>query len=433
MAAPALERSIAPVLSCAAFRGSGGQNGGTHGRGHRIFGSGVVPAIDAPGGDGDPAMSLVIANARAVDARGEREDAWVLVEGSRIASVGVGLAPDAGVVVDAHGGWLTPGFIDLHEHGGAGVSFDDDDSAAFTDALAVHRAHGTTRSVLSLVANPVDKLERSLGRIADVAERDPLVWGAHLEGPFLSRSRAGAHNPSFLRPPTPDAVERLIAAARGTIAQVTLAPELPGALEAVDAFVGAGAVVAVGHTDATEDQARAAFDRGARLLTHAFNAMPGIHHREPGPVVAAFEDERVILELILDGVHVHPHVARLAFARAGGRIALVTDAMSATGARDAEYALGSLEVTVSDGVARVTGTDTIAGSTLTQDAALRRAVREVGLGVPAAVEALTLTPARALGRDDRHGLLAPGHAADLVLLDAEWHVQTVWAEGQQIA
>ena len=339
-------------------------------------------------------------------------------------------------VVDAAGAVLTPGFIDLHGHGGAGYSFDDG-AEAIGRALAVHRAHGTTRSVLSLVANPVVTLERSLAAIADIAERDPLVLGSHLEGPFLAPGRKGAHNPDFLISPSAAVTEQLAAAARGTLRQVTIAPELPGALEAIAALADAGVVVAVGHTEADEALAQAAFDRGARLLTHAFNAMPGIGHREPGPVVAAIRDERVTAELILDGVHVHPDVARLLLDAADGRVALITDAMAAAGSADGAYKLGSLDVTVVDAVARLTGADgspgSIAGSTLTLDRALRMAVRQCGLSLRAAIAALTWIPARTLGLEHRLGRLAPGYAADAVLLNGALEVSAVWGAGRRLA
>jgi N-acetylglucosamine-6-phosphate deacetylase len=190
-------------------------------------------------------------------------------------------------------------------------------------------------------------------------------------------------------------------------------------------------VVAIGHTEATSEQTRAAFDAGARMLTHAFNAMPGIHHRSPGPVVAALEDERVTLELILDGEHVHADVARLLLEQAPGRVALVTDAMAAAGADDGDYRLGSLNVSVRNGLAHLSGTSTIAGSTLTQDAALRNALR-LGIPAPAAVAALTAVPARAIGLGHRLGLLEPGFAADVVVLDDTHHVTSVWAAGSRL-
>jgi N-acetylglucosamine-6-phosphate deacetylase len=276
---------------------------------------------------------MLIHSARKLDAAGEVDDFWMLVEGHTIVSTGTGRAPDAPTKVDAEGKWLVPGFIDLHCHGGGGLSFDAG-AADITAALATHRAHGTTRSVISLVANPVASLMDSLGTIADLAHSDPLILGSHLEGPFLALERRGAHNAEYLLAPQPFEVEQLIGAARGTLRQLTIAPELPNALETIDVLVEAGVTVAVGHTEATFDEARGAFDRGARLLTHAFNAMPGIHHRAPGPVVAAFDDERVTIEIVLDGHHVHPDVAALAFTAAPDRVALATDAMAAAGATE---------------------------------------------------------------------------------------------------
>jgi len=387
-------------------------------------------------------VSVIVHGAGKCDVDGEANGFWAAFDGDRIAATGTGAdwtahACTGAEVVDAAGAVLTPGFIDLHGHGGGGFSFDDG-AAAIEAALAVHRAHGTTRSVLSLVANPLAALERSLAGIADLARRDPLLLGSHLEGPFLAPGRRGAHNPDFLISPSPAATERLMAAARGTLRQITIAPELPGALDAIAALTAAGVVVAVGHTEADEGQARDAFDRGARLLTHAFNAMPGIGHRQPGPVVAAIRDERVTAELILDAVHVHPDVARLLLEAADGRVALITDAMAAAGAGDGTYKLGSLDVTVVDGVARLPGADgapgTIAGSTLTLDHALRVAMRQCGMSLRAAVTALTWIPARVLGLDRQLGRLAPGYAADAVLLSEDTvEVRSVWGAGRRLA
>ncbi len=381
-------------------------------------------------------MSTLFHSARKLDAAGQVDDFWMLVDGDTIVSTGSGRSwidhPDAPTTtVDVDGHWLVPGFIDLHGHGGGGHSYDGtvDDIAA---ALATHRSHGTTRSVLSLVANPLTNLRASLGLIADVAEADPLVLGSHLEGPFLAVAQRGAHNPAYLHEPQPYEVEELLSASRGTLRQLTMAPELPGALEAIDVLVEAGVAVAVGHTESTFEATREAFDRGARILTHAFNAMPGIHHRAPGPVVAAFEDDRVTIELVLDGKHVVPAVANLAFTSAPGRIALITDAMAAAGSSDGDYSLGSLNVTVRDGLALLRGTSTIAGSTLVQDSALRIAMRDTGIAPVDAIAALTRTPARALGLDHRHGMLAPGFVADAVLLDHSWHVTQVWADGARL-
>lgn len=380
--------------------------------------------------NGLEARSTLIRSAHVVDGAGSTADGWVLVAGDTIRAVGSGPdAPAAEEVVDLGDAVLVPGFIDLHGHGGATEAYEDE---SFADSLAMHRSHGTTRSVLSLVANPVPALAASLDRVRAVMADDPLVLGVHLEGPFLSPHNKGAHNETFLVTPTPAAVDALLESGAGVIRQVTIAPELPGALDAVRRFVSAGVVVAVGHTVGTYDQARAAFDAGATLLTHAFNAMPGLHHRAPGPIGAAVADDRVTLELILDGVHVHSVVADTLFRAAPGRVALITDAMGAAGAVDGSYRLGSLDVTVTDGVAHVAGTETIAGSTLTQDVALRNAVTRAGRTLPEAVAALTSVPAAALGLSDRLGRLAPGYAADLVALSPSLEVRRVWGGGRSI-
>jgi N-acetylglucosamine-6-phosphate deacetylase len=376
-------------------------------------------------------MTTLLRNAIRVDERGELPGAWLLLDGDTIAAAGSGDAPEATDTIDLEGAFIAPGFLDLHGHGAGGHACDagGDELRA---ALAVHRAHGTTRSVISLVTQPLARLRDRLAEVATVTADDPLVLGAHLEGPFLARERRGAHDPAFLREPDQAVIDELLDAAAGTLRQVTLAPELPGGLDAVSRFTRSGVVVAVGHTEADLAQTRAAFDAGARILTHAFNAMPGIHHREPGPVIAAIEDPRITLELVLDGHHVHPDVAELLFRGAPGRVALITDSMAAAASADGDYRLGSLNVSVRDGLAVLSGTSTIAGSTLTQDAALRNAVGLCGLSKVEAVAALTAVPARALGLGSRFGLLESGYAADVVVLDEDLRVTTVWAAGEVI-
>lgn len=379
-------------------------------------------------------MTTLFHGARKLDSDGQVDDFWMLADGDTITETGSGRPPEpSGAVdrIDVSGNWLVPGFIDLHCHGGGGHSFDNDADEILA-AIATHRAHGTTRSVLSLVANPLAQLRASLAVIAELTDSDPTILGSHLEGPFLAEGKRGAHNPAYLRAPLPYELEELIGASRETLRQLTIAPELEGSLEAIDVLVEAGVAVAIGHTEADFALAQESFDRGARILTHAFNAMNGIHHRAPGPIVAAFEDERVTIELILDGLHVHPDVAGMVFRAAPGRIALVTDAMAAAGATDGDYPLGTLNVTVRDGLAVLRGTDTIAGSTLTLDAALRNAIELAGVHPVDAVAALTTVPARALGLDHRLGRLASGYAADAVILDSGLHVQRVWANGTPI-
>ncbi|WP_460943751.1 N-acetylglucosamine-6-phosphate deacetylase [Okibacterium endophyticum] len=382
----------------------------------------------------------LIHSARLVSHRRIVDDAWVLFERDRVGEVGTGngwhdngLLCSGTTIVDAAGDWLVPGFVDIHGHGGGGVSYDDGPSGPETldRALAVHRERGTTRSVLSLVTGSLDDLCSRLAVIADRSSSDPTVLGAHLEGPFLSPAHRGAHDPEHLMPPDDHAIGRLLDAGRGAITQITLAPELDGGLRAVERFTEQGVRVAVGHTDANDEQARAAFDAGASILTHAFNGMNGIHHRAPGPVVAAMASDGVTLEIVNDGVHVHPHVVGMVFAASPGRVAMVSDSMAATGAPDGEYLLGSLPVTVSHGVARLTHGGSIAGSTMTLDTALRHAVQSCGVDMVTAVTAVTETPARAVGRSDL-GMLAPGCAADAVLLGSDLRVIGVWAAGERV-
>ncbi len=375
-------------------------------------------------------MSVLLHSARLLDVDGQVDDGWLLFDGEEIVAAGSGQVPDADETVDIGGAWVVPGFVDLHCHGGGGFSVEDGPDA-LDAALQAHRRHGTTRTVVSFVTAPLATLLDNLDIVADLMEDDPLILGAHLEGPFLAAGKRGVHDEGLLLEPDPAAVEQLIGAARGQLRQITIAPELTNALESIDVLVEAGVAVAVGHTEATYEQAREAFDRGARMLTHAFNGMNGIHHRAPGPVVAALEDERVVLELVLDGHHVAPPVAALALHAARHRVALISDAMAAAGGDDGDYSLGTVDVAVRDGLALVPGTSTIAGSTLTLDRALRAAIT-LGLAPKDAVAALTAVPARALGIEDRFGRLAPGYVADAVVLAHDWTVREVWADGKHL-
>ncbi|WP_016699137.1 N-acetylglucosamine-6-phosphate deacetylase [Actinoalloteichus spitiensis] len=356
---------------------------------------------------------------------------WVAIDGGRITAVGEGPAPAARSVVEAAGGWVVPGFVDIHCHGGGGASFTEGTAEAVSTAVDVHRGHGTTTLQASLVSAAPEELVRQIGSLRP-AVRSGLLAGIHLEGPFLAEGRCGAHDPAALRAPEPELVDRLLAAGEGTVRMVTLAPELPHALPAVRRLVEAGVLAAVGHTDATADQARAAVDAGARVATHLFNAMRPLHHREPGPIAALLDDDRVVVELICDLVHLHPTVARLAARYAGpGRTAAVTDAIGAAGAGDGQYVLGGLPVTVTGGVPLLPG-GALAGSSLTMDRAFANLVRGCGLTVEEAVHATSTTPAALLGLDSSVGAVRPGLDADLVVLDEEFTVRAVLAKGTRV-
>ncbi|NBE96174.1 N-acetylglucosamine-6-phosphate deacetylase [Nonomuraea sp. KC401] len=371
-------------------------------------------------------MSLTLADARIVTPGGIHEG-WLTIEDGRITHVGHGSAPGTGLSVG--GRHVVPGFVDIHNHGGAGGSFPTGEPDQAREAVALHRRHGTTTTMASLVTDSPDRLVRAASALAELCE-EGLLAGIHFEGPYISRARCGAHDPTLLREPSPQEFAELVKAGRGHVRMVTIAPELPGALDTIRLAVSEGVLAAVGHSDAGYEQTIAGIETGASVATHLYNAMPPLGHRAPGPVAALLDDERVTIELINDGVHVHPAMLRLAYEVAGpGRTALITDAMSATGLGDGDYVLGSMGVRVDGGVARLVEGGSIAGSTLTMDVAFRRSVREVGMSLPDAVQVASLTPARVLGLADRIGSIAVGKAADLVVLSDELEVTGVMKDG----
>jgi N-acetylglucosamine-6-phosphate deacetylase len=355
---------------------------------------------------------------------------WVEVDGQLIADVQPGRPPRP-PDLDLPRATVVPGFVDAHVHGGGGASFDSGDPDQAAAAARAHLAHGTTTMVASLVTHGVDDLTRLVRELVRLVD-DGLFAGIHLEGPWLSPLHRGAHNPELLTAPTPRDVDTLVEAATGHLRMVTLAPELPGGLAAVRRLASAGVVAAVGHTDATYDQARAALDAGATVGTHLFNAMRALHHREPGPVGALLEHPDTYVELIADGVHLHPAVLRLAATRKSHLAVLVTDAMAAAAASDGDYLLGSMRVRVRDGVARLADSGAIAGSTLTMAAAVRYAVQVAGLPIEDVVRAATAAPAAMLGLH-RIGALRPGAGADLVVLDQQLGVDRVLHRGAWVA
>jgi N-acetylglucosamine-6-phosphate deacetylase len=371
----------------------------------------------------------VLADATLVLPVGIVHGGWVAIRAGRVAGVGGPHRPRPRDpdVLDLNGCWVLPGFVDLHVHGGGGHNYSDGDAGA---ARAVHRAHGTTTSLASLATAPLDEMERAAGTLAGLVEAGELA-GIHAEGPFLSPAHPGeaGQDPAAMLQPDAEVLHRLVTACRGQLKVLTLAPELPGALELVKRAADQGITVAIGHTGASYQRTIDAIEAGATLATHLFSAQPGLNHREPGAAGALLEHPEVTIELIADGVHLHDALLAMVFRLCGAeRIALVTDAIAAAGAGDGRYQIGDRRIEVRGGVALREGTTVTAGSTLTQDAALRRAV-DAGIPLLAAATALTSTPARALGLAGSAGALVPGLAADLLVLGPRLEVNAVMVGG----
>ena len=326
---------------------------------------------------------------------------------------------------------IVPGFVDLHCHGGGGHTFTRGDAAAARAAAAFHLRHGTTTMLASLVSSPYELMRDATAAYRPLVD-DGTIAGLHFEGPYLSQARCGAQNPAFLRDPSLEELTALVDLGRGAVRMVTIAPELPGALDAVRFLATHGVVAALGHTDATYEQTLAGVAAGATVGTHLCNGMRPAHHREPGPIVALLDSPTVVCELVADGIHLHDGMLRFAAHAAGAdRAALVTDAMDAAGMPDGRYELGGQEVTVADRVARLARDGSIAGSTLTMDAAFRQAVR-AGLDLSTASAMASATPARALGLADEVGALEAGLRADLVVLAPDLTVKRVMRAGAWI-
>jgi len=362
---------------------------------------------------------MLIRADRLVTATQVYEPGLLRTEGERVVEVG----PWKSGTPDLRVANLGPGLVDVHSHGGGTASFSTDPQTA----LMAHRRTGTTTQIASLVTETYHDLEAQVRMLAPYVEAGELA-GIHLEGPWLAEKYHGAHPIPLLRDPEWSAVERLLDA--GPVKMVTVAVERTGGVEACRRMAERGVVAAIGHTNADYDTTVAALAAGATGATHLFNAMRPVHHRQPGPIVALLAHPTAALELIVDGTHTHPALVKYIADTHPGRIVLVTDAMAAAGAADGEYILGTLSVEVRDGVARIAGTDTIAGSTLTLSKALENAV-SYGVDPIVAVRAATIQPARWLGLDA--GDLVSGGRADAVVLDDAWTVTRVLRKGEWVS
>jgi N-acetylglucosamine-6-phosphate deacetylase len=336
---------------------------------------------------------------------------WIGIEGDTIVALGSGTPPEA--PREHIAGSVVPGFVDIHCHGALGSDFGSADDGGVRSIIDHHARRGTTRLIASLASAPLDVLETQLRLLGGFVTRGELD-GIHLEGPYLSVGHRGAHDPALLRTPDLTEMESLVEAGAGGVRMVTIAPELPGAEAVIRRLVERGIVVAIGHTSCDAETARAAIGWGATVMTHLFNGMPALHHREPGPAAVGLLDDRITAELILDGHHVSPEFVELARRSAGARVALVSDAMAATGCGDGEYRIGGSAVRVHGGVAMLSDGSSLAGSTITVADGFHTLVDRLGWSLATAIEATSSAAARAI-RLPRSGL-ETGADADLVVV-----------------
>ncbi|HHY43113.1 MAG: N-acetylglucosamine-6-phosphate deacetylase [Firmicutes bacterium] len=342
-------------------------------------------------------------------------------------------------IIDAKGNYLSPGFIDIHTHAIYGFDTMDATCEAIEAMASFHIKNGVTGFLATTMTSSAEDMEKAIKNAAsyisrqrerhltlDTSGSSPAeVLGIYLEGPYFSEAKKGAQSPKYLKNPDIDQIKRFIQLSDNSIKVVALAPELPGATDAISFLRAQDITVSAGHTDATFDTARKAFDCGVTQVTHIFNAMRGFNHREPGISGAALIDERVYCEMICDGIHLHPGAMKLVVkAKGKDKVILISDSMMAAGLSDGEYTLGGQKVFVKGSEARLSD-GTLAGSTLTLNRAIYNMVHMVGVSLPDAVQMATLNPARAIGIDNKKGSIEIGKEADLVIFDDQLNILNV--------
>ena len=379
-----------------------------------------------------------IANGKVFDGQCFRERD-VVVEGQTFSSIetsgdvacGAGDAADA---LDASGCYVIPGLIDVHFHGAMGHDFCDASDEGISAIAAYEASRGVTSICPTTMTLPEERLAPIVASVAahEAAVGEAGIVGINMEGPYIAPDKVGAQNPAYVRSASIEEFGRLQQQAKGLIKLVDVAPEQPGNLEFIRQM-SHDVRVSVAHTCTGYDDACAAFDAGARHMTHLFNAMPALHHREPGPIAAGAERNDVTAEIIADGVHIHPAMVRLAFALFGDdRMILISDSLRACGLGDGEYELGGQQFFVKGNRATIAN-GSLAGSVSDVMTCMRTAVRTMGIPLTSAVKAATVNPARALGLDGKLGAIAPGYQADAVVLDRDLNIKHVVLRGKVIA
>ncbi len=391
--------------------------------------------------------SLLLYNARILTSKQVIDGGWLRIEQQTIMELGYGDPPQdllhsvSMMSINVEGHWLAPGFIDMHVHGADGADVMDGTVEALVTIGQFHARHGTTAWLPTTLTAPLTALQKSVSAVATMYQEQyrlsgvqgaASVLGIHLEGPFVSSDKAGAQNPRYISAPNLITLEQLVNTAPSIIKKITLAPELPGILPLISWLTQRNVIVSLGHSDATFQETMKGIEAGATHATHLFNAMRGLHHRDGGVVGACLYADAIVCELIADGYHVSPEVMSLALRLKGpDHIALITDAISATGKPEGKYQLGGLDITVMGDRSVLADGHTLAGSTLTMDQAVRTMVQRVGVSLQDAVVMASTTPARELGLADRKGRLAIGFDADLVVLNESLQVAKTFVLGRE--
>lgn len=385
---------------------------------------------------------LTLLYGKVLTPEGLQENGVLAMQGEHIVYAGEATALPADLdVLNAQSireteGYIIPGFIDIHVHGGNGEDFMDSNKEVLDTITSYHCSQGTTSMLATTMTAPKAAIDSVLKEVNEYKQHEmpyTRLEGVHLEGPFISPKWPGAQNPEHIVHANIDWLEEWETAYPGLVKQVTLAPERDGALEAIAWLKDHNIVAALGHTDATYDEVLNAVEKGLSHGVHTFNAMTGLHHRKPGTVGAMLSDDRLSAEIIADGIHVHPAGVRiLARMKQDYNLILITDAMSATGMADGEYTLGDLPVVVENGIATLkSNRDSLAGSTLTMIKGFQFLIKEIGLDIERASQLASRNPAKKLGIDYRTGSLKDGYQADVLLLNSDLEINGVWVQGHR--
>jgi N-acetylglucosamine-6-phosphate deacetylase len=363
---------------------------------------------------------------------------WLELQGGVIRQVGFDhvIPPDAGQVFDFGENYVCPGFIDLHVHGGAGYDVMDGSREALEAVARFHARGGTAAFLGTTMSTAAPRLKKALVAAAEYCSRrnrtGARMLGIHMEGPYLNPVKKGAHTPAGLKLPDTGELEELLADTGDVVKMVTLAPELPGSLDLIKLLTRQGVRTAVGHSVAGNDELAAAAAAGLSHGTHMFNAMGGFHHRDPGTAGYLLQMPEITVDVIADGLHVHPAAISMLIKLKGmDKVVLITDAIRAAGLSDGCYDLGGQDVSVQAGEARLAA-DTLAGSTLTMNRAISFMVRSVGVSMEQAVQMASLNPARALGMGNRYGRLEKGYKAGITVIDRDFNVAATFVEGEKV-